>query len=304
MPLGVTWNAPAITGLLPARPGVYRFRDGRGRVLYIGRAADLRSRVRSYWGGLAGRRHLRRMVGRIERIEAVVCQSRHEAAWLERSLLEHRMPRWNRIAGGLEVPVWLRIAADGVKVEHRDGAGARSGPFLGAVQTRCAADALERIYPFRLASGRSGSDREMGRVRGVTPGDGPRLRAAVTAVLAGDTAAVSAATAELVARRDAAVEVLDFERAATIQRELDGLTWILEPSRIVEQGPDLDLHGWAQGILLTFERRDGRIQDWRMERCTHRDAVALLASTPDPWRAFASENAALAAALDVPVSDG
>src|SRR5215813_11962326 len=50
-------NGPAVIGLLPGTPGVYRFRDAGGRVLYIGRATTLRSRVASYWSDLRDRKH-------------------------------------------------------------------------------------------------------------------------------------------------------------------------------------------------------------------------------------------------------
>src|ERR1700761_8486548 len=93
---------PAAVPRLPAEPGVYRFRDARGRVLYVGRATALRARVGSYWSDLRGRRHLTRMVAQVARIEAVACGSVHEAAWLERNLLETAMPRWNRTPGGQE----------------------------------------------------------------------------------------------------------------------------------------------------------------------------------------------------------
>ncbi|MFC7757955.1 nucleotide excision repair endonuclease [Catellatospora bangladeshensis] len=94
---------------LPREPGVYRFRDGRGRVLYAGRAVELRRRVGSYWRDLGDRPHLARMVRAVARIEAVVCESEHEAAWLERNVLEHRMPPANRVPGGLESPVHIRL---------------------------------------------------------------------------------------------------------------------------------------------------------------------------------------------------
>ena len=67
---------------LPSGSGVYRFRDGRGRVLYVGRAGNLRRRVRSYWGDLGDRSHLAPMVSRIARLEALACDSEHEAAWV------------------------------------------------------------------------------------------------------------------------------------------------------------------------------------------------------------------------------
>jgi len=59
-------NGPAVIGQLPCAPGVYRFRDALGRVLYVGRATTLRSRVASYWSDLrmplvtAGMQHARR----------------------------------------------------------------------------------------------------------------------------------------------------------------------------------------------------------------------------------------------------
>jgi excinuclease ABC subunit C len=116
-------------------------------------------------------------------------------------------------------------------------------------------------------------------------------------VLSGDPETGEATLAELVARREAAAEVMDFERAATIQEELEGLIWILEPSRVLEPAPDQDLHGWSDGVLLTLSLRDGRICDWTSRRCAERDAQGLLAATPDRWRTFATQNAALAAAL-------
>jgi excinuclease ABC subunit C len=57
---------------LPQAPGVYRFRDQAGRVLYVGRTVSLRRRVRSYWGDLGDRGHLAPMVARIAQVEAVI----------------------------------------------------------------------------------------------------------------------------------------------------------------------------------------------------------------------------------------
>jgi len=100
---------PAAVASLPRAPGVYRFRDARGGVLYLGRAVNLRRRVACYWGDLGSRGHLAPMVARIAGVQALVCDSEHEAAWLERNLLERRLPRWNRTAGGEEVPVYIRL---------------------------------------------------------------------------------------------------------------------------------------------------------------------------------------------------
>src|SRR3954466_9280023 len=134
---------PDAVAALPAAPGVYRFRDDGGRVLYLGRATDLRSRVGSYWGDLRDRRHLRRMMLRVARIEALVCDSAHEAAWAERNLLERALPPWNRIVGGLEVPVSIRLDASpeaprlGLASSTRPASGVRCfGAYLGAGKGR------------------------------------------------------------------------------------------------------------------------------------------------------------------------
>ena len=113
---GVEGSARDQAPLLPPAPGVYRFRDATGRVLYLGRATSLRSRVASYWGDLGDRAHLAPMVARVARVEAVACDSVHEAAWLERNLLQARKPPWNRAPnGGQESEVWIRLSDDAAR---------------------------------------------------------------------------------------------------------------------------------------------------------------------------------------------
>ena len=165
---------PDAVSALPVAPGVYRFRDAGGRVLYVGRAGELRRRVSSYWGDLRDRRHLRRMMTRVARIEALVCDSAHEAAWAERNLLERSMPPWNRIVGGLEVPVSIRLDPSpetprlGLASAHPPAPGVRCfGPYLGARKVRLAVSGLERLYPIGHAGPtRTAGERELARVRG------------------------------------------------------------------------------------------------------------------------------------------
>ena len=144
----------------PHAAGVYRFRDAAGKVLYLGRAVSLRRRVVSYWGDLGDRAHLAVMVGRIARVEAVVCDSAHEAAWLERNLLERRLPPWNRSPrGGQEPEVWIRLSESartpGVTVVHQPAPGdpARHfGPYLGGQKVRDAVSGLGRVLPLGYAA--------------------------------------------------------------------------------------------------------------------------------------------------------
>src|SRR5436190_19326898 len=101
---------PADLAKLPATPGVYLFMDTRGRLLYIGRASNLRSRIRSYWNVGLDRPGLRGMVRRVRRILAGPCVSEHEAALLERTLLERLDPPFNRTTG-FETVVGVRLSS-------------------------------------------------------------------------------------------------------------------------------------------------------------------------------------------------
>jgi excinuclease ABC subunit C len=293
--------APAAVRRLPAAPGVYRFSDARGRVLYVGRAVDLRRRVGSYWRDLGDRYHLRRMVPQVSRIEAAVCDSAHEAAWLERNLLEASLPPWNRVAGGQEIPLYLVLSDAGLQTAAIDEpvTGRRFGPYLGGTQVRLAMAAVHRVLPLRYAAGGlSGADREMARVLGVRPADRPAVAAAVADVLSGEPRATAGIRTVLVARRDAAAAALGFEMAAAIQGEIEALDWILSRQRMSLPDPqDFDVYGWSASRLVHFAMRAGRIRTWRVRPCGRRSAAALLARTPLAWLPFAERNAELGAAL-------
>lgn len=283
--------------MLPHAPGTYRFRDDRGRVLYLGRAADLRRRVGSYWGDLRDRRHLRRMVPQIARIEALVCASEHEAAWAERMLLEHRMPRWNRIAGGMENPVWVGVdrLTPGLVTAH-EVAERRGlvwyGPYLGGTATRLAVAALERCYPMAYArSGLTGTERDLARIHGVGEVDAARLLAAVEAVLRREQGAIDEARGLLLAKRAAAVADELYEVAGRIHDELGGLDWIVAPCRLVGT-EDLDLAASVGGVRVALTFRGGRLRTWDQSLAT------APVSPPPEWHELLVPNAELASRLN------
>lgn len=289
--------------LLPAGPGVYRFRDQRGVGMYVGRTVNLRARTQSYWGGLKGRARLRRMVPQISAVEALVCESPHEAAWLERNLLERALPRWNRARGGLEVPVWLVLdpgpRSPSLRVVHSvDGAPITSGPLLGADRARLTRSGLLRVWPVAATgTALSGSEREMADRRALGPVDRDRLVGLITDALAGQDGAVALWRAGLIAARDRAVAGLAFELARQITEELDAIDWATGTQRVtVDEPVDADVHGWCHGVLVSLEVRGGRMQRWH-QRLVAQEPAHALEATPPHWRAFADENAHLAARL-------
>ncbi len=288
---------------LPTGPGVYRFRDARGRTLYVGRAVNLRRRVASYWGDLGERTHLRHMVRKVARVEALLCASEHEAAWLERNALEHSLPPWNRVVGGMENAVFLEMVdstrTPGVKVVFRPGSGLTFGPYLSGTKARLAVSALHRLYPLAYTAERlTDTEREMAGIRLVRKEDRQSLWDSVRAMLTRDHAAVQEARRRLTALRDVASAELAFERASRLQEELEGLEWITAPQRVTGlEAYDLVFHGWAAGTLVRFEVVAGRLVGWQVRPCTPTRAEPLVRATPRHWQDFAEANAHVAAAL-------
>lgn len=302
-------RARASASVLPTEPGTYRFRSEAGRVLYVGRAVNLRRRVQSYWGDLGDRPRLYAMVAQIGAIEAVVCDSDHEAAWLERNLLVRHKPRWNRTVGGQETPCWIRL-------DLRPGRAGLSvlyaleppvddvlvaGPYLGSTRTRLAVAALDRVYAIRYAEERlSGSARDLARIRGVDVADRAHLAAQITAVLTRDPAALTAVVERLGDLRDAASAALAFETAARIQDETEALHWAASVQRVTTSTPqsgEVAFHGWCDGLLVRFGLRDGVLDSWTVREAGSVTGARRTGETPPEWVDFADRNARLAAAL-------
>jgi excinuclease ABC subunit C len=249
------------------------------------------------------------MVARIARVEAVPCASAHEAAWLERNLLERRKPPWNRSpSGGQEAEVWIRLSESartpGMTVVYRPSPAdpARHfGPYLGGQKARHAVSGLSRVLPLGYAADRpAGTERELARARGASPVARADLVRILVAVLDRDQAAVTELRAELIRRRDAAAAVLGFEFAGRVQAELEALDWITAEQKVtVAQPCDFDVHGWADGVLVRFEVRGGRLSGWSQRACDAAAARRRLAATSagSGWADFARRSAELAARL-------
>lgn len=294
---------------LPLGPGVYRFRDVAGKVLYIGRARNLRRRVQSYWTHVGDRPGLTTMVRRIARIEGVSCDSEHEAAWLERNLLEHSLPRWNRAEGGAEVVGYIRLdrgpTRPGLRFVHTVATSTPTtpsaphfGPYLGGLRIRQAISALHRVLPLTYTAATDGSAREFAELFGIGPGDRDSLTKTAIAVLQRDPAAVTAIRAELVRRRDRASDQLRFEFAAKLQDEITAYDWIVAEQKVSALEPhDVDVYGWADGVLVRFQVRAGRMCTWTQRTSSEATARDRVAATPVLWRTFAQRNAELAAGL-------
>jgi excinuclease ABC subunit C len=146
---------------LPAKPGVYLFRDEKGDVLYVGKAKSLRSRVRSYFQAGRGdtRSSIPNLVGRIADLEVIVTATEVEALHLEQNLVKRYRPPFNvRLRDDKSFPyIAVTIEDDYPRVmftreRHRRGV-LYFGPYANAKKVRETLDVLNRVFQFRPCEG-------------------------------------------------------------------------------------------------------------------------------------------------------
>ena len=147
-------------GTLPAKPGVYLFRDGHGDVLYVGKAKSLRPRVRSYFQkGQDGRAQIALLPSRVANIEVIVTGSEVEALHLEQNLVKRHRPPFNvRLRDDKSFPYIAVTVEDEyprvmfTRERHRRGVW-YFGPYANAKKVRETLDVLNRVFPYRPCEG-------------------------------------------------------------------------------------------------------------------------------------------------------
>jgi excinuclease ABC subunit C len=145
---------------LPAKPGVYLFRDSKGDVLYVGKAKILRPRVRSYFQrGQDGRAQIAYLPDRVADIEVIVTGSEVEALHLEQNLVKRHRPPFNvRLRDDKSFPYIAVTVEDEyprvmfTRERHRQGVW-YFGPYANAKKVRETLDVLNRVFPYRPCEG-------------------------------------------------------------------------------------------------------------------------------------------------------
>jgi excinuclease ABC subunit C len=157
----VTPELAATLKNLPDRPGVYLMKDGRGDVVYVGKAQSLRSRVRSYWqkGGGYGEGHrIRLVIDRVADVEYTLTDSDSEAFVLEANLIKRYRPRFNvRLKDDKSYPyIKITLADDFPRVERTrklPADGSRYfGPYASASSVDESMNLVRRLFPFRTCT--------------------------------------------------------------------------------------------------------------------------------------------------------
>ena len=290
-------------GSIPTQPGVYRFRDARGRVIYVGKAKNLRARLSSYFQDI-GNLHSRTasMVTTGASVEWTVVNTEVEALQLEYSWIKEFDPRFNVKYRDDKSYPWLAVTVGEEFPRVMVGRGAKRkgtryfGPYSHAWAIRETVDALLRVFPMRSCSnGVFKRSAQIGRpcllgyidkcaapcVGNVSADQHRAIVDDFCDFMAGNTTGF---VRRIEREMYAASEALDFEKAARLRDDLGALNRALEKQAVVlGDGTDADVIALAEDPLEVavqiFYVRGGRIRGqrgWVADRADDGDTAALV----------------------------
>ena len=278
----MTVERPAV-GSIPTKPGSYQFKDEHGRVIYVGKAANLRSRLTSYFVD-PSQLHPRTasMVTAAHSVEWIEVRNEVEALMLEFSLIKQHRPRFNvRLRDDKSYP-FLAVTVDeewprAVVMRGTKRKGTRYfGPYPHAWAIRETLDLLLRTFPVRTCSqGKFNQHQRLGRpclLFHIEKCSGPCVREVdqevytshvknLLSFLDGDTDEVVGLLEE---EMKTAAKDLEFEKAARLRDRLGGVLRAIEKQQMVgEKDEDLDIIGIAdddlEAAVQVFFVRKGRV---------------------------------------------
>ncbi len=286
---------------LPAKPGVYLFRDERGEILYIGKAKSLRSRVRSYFqAGTDSRATIAQLPERVADLEVIVTDTEVEALHLEQNLVKRHRPPFNvRLRDDKSFPyIAVTVEDDYPRVmftreRHRRGV-VYFGPYANAKKVRETLDVLNRVFPYRPCEGpqpgrHSGIpclDYHIERclapcVGYISKEDYREIIDRVIQFLSGDTKPIQR---ELERKMKEAADGERFEEAARYRNRLFSVRHLVERQAADNRSVGtVDVIGIAsdgdRAAVQVFPLRDGRLIDryaFHLENVAGQDTAALL----------------------------
>ena len=296
----------------PTAPGVYLFKDTGGKVIYVGKALNLRSRVRTYLRGGDERSQVRFLVGRLADFDTLVTANEKEALILENNLIKQYAPRYNiRLKDDksyVSVKVTVQEPWPRVLVTRRivkDGPR-YVGPFHSASAVRETLDTIRKIFPLRTCSdtvfrNRSRPCIEWDIKRCLGPCVLPVERAAYEEHLRQAMLLLEGRSREvaetITARMDAAAEAERFEEAARLRDQLRAIEKTQERQQMLSHwGADQDVFGVyreagaIEAHLLLV--RDGKLvssRDWAFDDWNLPDADVLEAVLTQYYQAGARD---------------
>ncbi len=274
-------------GSIPVDPGVYRFSDENGRVIYVGKAKSLRQRLNSYFADLAGLHpRTQTMVRTAARVDWTVVRNEVEALGLEYTWIKQFEPRFNVMYRDDKSYPWLAVTWSEEIPRVFVGRGKKRrgwryfGPYGHAWAIRETVDTLLRVFPMRSCSaGTFRNARAAGRpcllgyigkcsapcVGRVTPEEHRQIADDFCQFMAGRSTGL---VRRLQREMTEAAENLEFERAGVLRDDIAALELALEKNAVVlGDGTDADVIAMAAEPLevsvMVFHVRGGRIRGRR-----------------------------------------
>ena len=270
-------------GTIPETPGSYQFKDAHGRVIYVGKARNLRQRLSNYFQNPRNM-HPRtaQMVATAETVEWIQVRNDVEALMLEYNLIKQHRPRFNvRLRDDKSYPFLAVTVSDEwprpMVMRGRKRKGVQYfGPYANAYAIRETLDLLLRTFPLRTCSdSKLASHQRLGRpcllfhiekcsgpcVGEVTPTDYRAMTDDLLGFLDGETDPI---VARMEAAMATAASELEFERAARLRDQLESVRKAIAKQQMVgERDEDLDVLGLAEDDLeaavQVFFVRKGRV---------------------------------------------
>ena len=266
---------------LPESPGVYLWKNAEGRVLYVGKAKRLRSRVRSY---LAGDRiesiKTIALMRQVVDVDTIVVPSEAHALILENNLIKEYRPRFNIALRDDKSYPYIKVTVQEpfprVIVTRRlvDDGGRYFGPYTDVGAMRRALNVVKRIFTVRSCNydmprempERPCLDYHIGRCKApcIFAQSQLEYRAMIDEVLLYLDGRTDEVTRRVRARMEEASVRLDFERAAELRNALRHLELLEEPTVVVEvEGGDRDVIGYArdrdEACVVVLRIRAGKL---------------------------------------------
>lgn len=254
---------------LPKRPGVYIFKDARGKIIYVGKAAALKNRVRSYFGATHSfEAKVRSLVSQIEDLEYIVTRTAQEALLLEATLVKRHQPFFNvRLKDDKHYP-YLKIdrSEDWPRVEitrRVKSDGARYfGPFASAGSVRRTLDLVKKLFPWRSCTKQiTGNDPRPCLEYYINRCIGPcaslcskeDYAAVIDQTIMFLEGRTSEITRDLRREMQAASEALEYERAARLRDQIHSIDRTTERQVMeVRDRIDMDAFGIAREEQETY----------------------------------------------------
>jgi excinuclease ABC subunit C len=290
-------------GTIPVDAGVYRFRDARGRVIYVGKAKSLRQRLNSYFADMSALHpRTRQMVTTAASVEWTVVQTEVEALQLEYTWIKEFDPRFNvRYRDDKSYPsLAVTLYEEYPRLQVMRGPKRKGvryfGPYSHAWAIRETLDLLLRVFPARTCSagvfkraGQIGRPCLLGYIGKCSAPCVGRVSADEHRRIVDDFCDFMAGKTDVMIRRlqrqmaEASAQ-LEFERAARLRDDLDALRRAMEKQAVVfADGTDADVVAFAQDDLeaavQVFHVRGGRVRGergWTIDKAATVDGTAGL----------------------------